>query len=138
MIENNAKRRIQGRGFVAITTILIILVVILLVGLGVSTLGISEMKMALQKTQSSQSYFLANLCAENALLELKRDEDYAGDATTTIENGNCQILPIERTGGEWTIKAVGIFHNQTKKLKIIVSQVNPSITISSWEEAYSF
>ena len=123
------------KGFIALITILLILGVVLIVGLGISQLSIGEAKMSLQKSQSSQAYYLANLCAEDALMKLKEDINYPGDETINIENGTCQILPIE---GTWTVKISANSQNQIKKMKIVVSQINPNMIIDSWQEVAEF
>ena len=61
------------RGFITITTVLIILGIVLLIGLSISQLSIGEAQMSLQKFQSSQSMYLANLCVEEALMKLKEN-----------------------------------------------------------------
>ena len=122
-------------GFIASITIFIVLAIALLLGLSFGLLAISETNMSLEKTQSSQAYFLANLCAEQALMKLKEDINYQGNETIVIEGGNCQILPIE---GKWTVKILSNFQNQTKKTKIIIVQINPKMIISSWLEVADF
>lgn len=123
------------RGFIALITVLIILGVVLLVGLGISQLSISEAQMSLQKSQSSQAFYLANLCAEDALMKLKNDSNYLGNETITIGEESCQILPIE---GQWTVKVSANFQSQIKKMKIVISQVNPAMVIDSWQEVPDF
>lgn len=91
--------------------------------------------MGLKKTQSSQAYFLANLCAEQALMKLKENISYPGNEIIEIEGGNCQILPVE---GSWTVKVSGNFQDQIKKIKIVVNQVNPEMIIESWQEVADF
>jgi nitrate/TMAO reductase-like tetraheme cytochrome c subunit len=144
MVENkNLKMRrvtisIQKKtdnGFIASITIFIVLAIALLLGLSFGLLAISETNMSLEKTQSSQAYFLANLCAEQALMKLKENINYSGSEIIDIEGGNCQILPIE---GNWVIKVLSNFQNQIKKTKIIIAQVNPKMIISSWQEVADF
>jgi hypothetical protein len=125
----------NNSGFIALVTILIIFAIALLIGVNLNLLAISEAKMGLKQIQSSQAYYLANLCAEEALMKLKENINYSGNETITIENGECQILPIE---GNWTIKVLSQFRNQIKKVKIVVEQVNPEIEISSWEQVPDF
>ena len=122
-------------GFIALITIFIILAILLLLGLSFGLLAISETNMSLEKTKSSQAYFLANLCAEQALMKLKEDINYQGPETINIENGSCQILQIE---GQWIIKTIGNMQNNIKKMRISVSQINPKIIISSWQEVADF
>ena len=91
--------------------------------------------MGLQKSQSSKAYYLANLCAEHALMDLKNDINYPGDETINLGEGSCQILPVE---GLWTIKVSAESDNQIKKMKIIINTINPQMIISSWEEVANF
>jgi len=123
------------RGFVALITVSIVFVIALIVGLSVSWLSINEVMMGFAKTKSSQAYYLANLCAEEALMKLKEDINYPGGEIIEIREGNCQILPIE---GSWIIKVLSSFQNQTKKIKIVVSQVNPKMVIESWQQVSEF
>jgi hypothetical protein len=105
------------------------------VGISFSLLSADESAMALENFQSSKSYFLANLCAEQALMKLKENTDYSGNETINIEDGSCQILPIE---GQWIVKTTGNFQNQMKKIRISISQVDPEVVIDSWQEVASF
>lgn len=123
------------KGFVALITALVVSAVVLVIGVGLGLGSINEMKMALQKSQSSEAYYLANLCAEEALMKLKEDSAYLGNENINMENGNCTILPIE---GNWIVKVLATASNQTKKMKLIISQINPEIIIDSWEEVADF
>lgn len=128
------KLEASAKGFIALITVLIILGVVLLIGLGISQLSMGEAQMSFQKSQSSQAYYLANLCAEEALMRLKENIGYPGETISDIENGSCVIL-VE---GNWTIKVSADFQNQTKKMKIVISQVNPEMIINSWQEVPDF
>jgi len=125
----------EQKGFIALTTVLLVLVITLVVGISVGLGSIIEMQASLQKNQSSASYYLANLCAEEALMKLKEDINYAGNEIINMVNGNCSILPVE---GQWTIKISADSANQIRKIKIVVGQVNPKMLISSWEEVADF
>lgn len=124
-----------NKGFIALIAVLIILAISLTIGLGANLLSINETKMALKKYHSLQAFSLAQLCAEEALMKLKEDENYPGDETFLIEGGSCQILPIE---GNWTLKVLSNFQNQTKKIKIVIEKVNPEMVIDSWEQVPDF
>ena len=98
-------------------------------------LSILDLKMELQKSQSAQSYYLANLCAEHSLMQLKENMSYNGNETIVLDEGVCRILPIE---GSWVIKISASSSQQVKKMKITASQITPKIIIDSWEEVAEF
>jgi type II secretory pathway component PulK len=123
------------KGFIALITVLIILAITLAVGISLSLGSISETRTGLQKTQSSTAYYLANLCTEEALMKLKENSNYAGNEIINMENGSCEILPIE---GNWIIKVLANSSGQVRKMKIVISQINPEMIINSWEEVAEF
>jgi type II secretory pathway component PulK len=121
-------------GFIALITVLIISAVVLLIGLGVGLASINEANMSLQENQSSQAYYLANLCSEWALMKLKETGSAYRGEIINIENGTCQIS-VE---SKWIVKVSANFSNQTKKMKIVVSKVHPEMIINSWQEVANF
>jgi len=135
IVQKNKSTKKNLGGFIALITVFIIISIALLISLGFGLLSIGEMDMGFKKSQSSQAYFFANLCAEQALMKLKEDINYQGNETINIENGSCQVLQIE---GQWIIKTIGNIQNDVKKIRIFVSQVNPKIIIDSWQEVADF
>ena len=125
----------KQNGLVALMAVLIILIIALVIGIGLSLRGIAGMKMSLQEVQSSESYYLASLCAEQALMKLKENRTYPGGEIVDAQDGQCLILPIE---GRWTIKVSATSSNQVKKMVILVEEINPRMIISSWEEVADF
>lgn len=125
----------KERGFIALITVLIISALALMVGIGLGLRAIDEMEMGSQRSRSSETYYLANLCAEDALMKLKENSSYSGDETINIGNGSCTILPVE---GNWTVKISASSDNQVKKMRLIISQIQPQMIIDSWEEVADF
>ena len=123
------------KGFIALITVLMVLLVALTVGLTISFLTINEAQMSLQKSQSFQAYYTANACAEMALVKLKKDKNYRGGETSNTGAGICYIFPIE---DNWIIKTMSYFSGQIKKIKIVVSQLKPEVVVESWEEVADF
>jgi len=123
------------QGFIALITVIIVAAITMVVGIGVSLLSISEANIGLGTHQSSQAYYMANLCAEHALMRLKEDVSYTGDETMNNEMGSCTIFPVE---GNWVIEVQGVSSNFVSKIRIVISQVDPSMVINSWEEVADF
>jgi hypothetical protein len=127
------------KGYIALISILIVSGMTLLIAISVSLSGISESDMGLLKNQSTKAFYLATLCAEDALVKLKNDLKYSGNETLTIGEGSCTILAI-KGGGNFNrvVKTTGTIYNQIRKIKVEISQVNPKMEISSWQEVTSF
>lgn len=136
LFKNKKKPKSQNqKGVIALITVLIVVAVSLSIGISINLLSINEAKMSLQKNQSSKSYYLSNLCAEQALMKLKENSNYSGNETINTEEGECTILPIE---GSWTIKLSATSSNQARKMKIVVGKINPKMIINTWQEVGDF
>jgi hypothetical protein len=123
------------KGLVALMGVMIISGILITVGLSAGYLNSSQLILDFQRVQSQKSYYAANLCAEYALMELKKNANYSGGQTLNLEEGTCQILQVE---GQWTLKVSADVSNQIRKIKIIISRINPLIVINSWQEVPDF
>ena len=133
----------QEMGYIALITVLIVLATVLVVSLGASFLGMSEGDMALMHNQSSASYFLANACAEEALLNLKNDASYQPSQpseTYVFDGGTCQIFyPISGSGNrQRVIEVSGDVDGKIRKLRVKVLELSPNTIIQSWQEVAEF
>ncbi len=127
------------RGYIALISILIISAVLLLIALSSGQLGTGWTKMMIQKIQAAKSGYLAQSCAEEALMKIAENPAYAGSETVNLNGKTCQILAIENLGGQGRrIKTVSNADNQTKRVKIEISQISPKITVSLWQEVSAF
>lgn len=121
------------KGFIALTAVLIILAISLMLGLTISRLSINEMIMGLNQTFSSKAYYLANLCLEEGLMRFK-ESGYQGEEVIELtEEGNCELI----VRGD-QVMALGNYQNQVKKIKVVIGERSPKITIRSWEEVGEF
>ncbi|MBI4101603.1 MAG: hypothetical protein HY443_01390 [Candidatus Nealsonbacteria bacterium] len=127
------------KGYIAIISTLIISAVLLLATLAGVNSGIVQSKMAFQKNQFSENYYLAQACAEEALMRLKENSAYSGSETINLDQNSCQILFVEKGKSQArTVKVSGSLYNLAKKMKIEVSRINPLMEIQSWEELADF
>lgn len=120
-------------------SLIIISVLVVLIASSANLLSISESVMGLQENQGWEVYYLANACAEEALMKLKNDLNYSGNETLGFDNGNCTIEPLEGIGSEnRIIKTSGTAYNQVRKIRIEINRVSPDTEIKSWQEVTSF
>ncbi len=78
---------------------------------------------------------LADLCAEQALEEIRENTAFTGANIIVVGNGQCDYL-VTDTGGETrTIDVNGVVGVMTRQMDITVTAIDPLITIGSWQEA---
>ena len=126
-------------GFIALISILIIGAIMLAISIGLSLRSIGETNMSLAEQESHRALALANLCAEQALMKLESTLDYAGGEPITIGSESCDILTISGSGNfNRTVKTQSAVSGYTKKVRVEVSQISPTMQITSWEEVGDF
>lgn len=125
------------KGFIALTSILIISAVGFLLVSSLAAFSISSSKITSSKEHSMDAVFIINGCVEDALLRI-RDENFLGTNNLLFEKGSCDYN-IVSTGAEGRVveieSEVGLVK---KRSKIIIDEINPKISISSWEEVVDY
>ncbi len=131
--------QLKSSGFIALISTLMIAGVVLAVGAAVMMLGLSATRTTSTFNQSAQARTLTDACAERALNRLQQDLSYAGGETYTIGNGSCQVVAVLGSGNtNRTIETKGTVGTVVRKVKVQVTQVNPTVQLSAWREVVSF
>ena len=124
------------KGYIAITSAIIITILILTVVVTTSSTGFFGRSNILNTLLKERGDALANACADTALLNLVFNEDYAGDETVTVASTTCVILPIETAGIQKTIKTSGFDGETETNIKVVLE--TEDFTIVSWDEVEGF
>jgi hypothetical protein len=125
-------------GYVALISVIILGAIGSLVAVSLLLLGLGSAKTSFAIEQSNMAKALANACAEQGLLRIKKDSGYTGTTIINFGNNSCSYF-IQNPGGQSrTIDAKGTVGSIDRKIKILISAITPSITISSWQEVADF
>ncbi|MBD3208670.1 MAG: hypothetical protein GF370_04440 [Candidatus Nealsonbacteria bacterium] len=127
------------KGYIALLSIIIVSSLLLLAVSYFNLASINEAKLGLKESHSEESFYLAQACAEEALMRLKEDLGYSGGEVLEFSKGECNILSLEGAGNEdRIIKTLGSVADITRRIRIVIGSVNPQTEIDSWEEVESF
>lgn len=141
MKKKNTRKVITGnkKAYIALISILIVGAVALSVAVSSAILSVGQGRNGLLAQNLTEAKGLSNACAEKALMDLKNDINYIGNETVSLGGGQCQIETIENLGGEARlVEVTGRVNQITKKIKISIGQINPSMTFNSWLEVDNF
>ncbi len=125
-------------GFVLLISVLIIGAVGLSVASTFLLLGVDATRTGLDFIQSKKARALADACAEEALEKIWESTAYSGSGNLTIGSETCMYTVIDLGGSNRQINASGVVSSATRKVKILINQINPSIGVSSWQEVADF
>jgi hypothetical protein len=126
-------------GYVALIAVLIIGAAVLNISLSSVIVSITNNMNGLSYQNLSQATSLSHACGEKALMDLKENESYAGNEIINLGNGTCEVLAIENLGDQSRIiKTIGRVNGATRKTRIEISSINPSMNIVAWQEVNDF
>ncbi|MBN1258338.1 hypothetical protein JXA05_01125 [Candidatus Peregrinibacteria bacterium] len=121
----------HNKGAVALVATVILAAVILTVSLGAVFMGISSRLNAYHLLVSERVFVKTEGCAEEALIRLHRDSEYAGE-TYEIDGVSC-AAEISGMGETRTIKVTGSEQHFQHDIEMAV-HLDPAFGILSWSE----
>jgi hypothetical protein len=124
-------------GYIALMTMIIIGAIILISALSITFISLSQKTIMIDQSQKISSYYLANACANYALIKLQDDAGYGGNETVNVGNYNCQVGQVLGSGNtNRTINTSSAVANHITSIQVVISQIKPKTLIASWQEIY--
>ncbi|TAK04688.1 hypothetical protein EPO33_01695 [Patescibacteria group bacterium] len=124
-------------GFSLIISVTIIGTVLMLVAISATRVLLQQLSTSVGLDDHIAAKYLAEGCAEQALLRLSEDAQYAGNETIIIDGLSCTIRPKELSGSNTVFTTEVEVNARLYRLRVELSSTNP-ITILSWERVASF
>lgn len=119
------------KGYIAITSILVILAVVLTVGTTVSLVSVNNIQASLTDQKGEEALAIVEGCAEDALLRLNNNNSIP--VSISLPEGNCNITNISNVGNDWTFTVSATILNYSKSLQISATRSN-SVQVTKWLE----
>jgi hypothetical protein len=107
--------------------------VALVVATSVGLLGIGELQIGLQQSQSRQGFVMAETCLEEGLIQLRDNAAYAGGNLTFGEE-TCTIEVINNGSGEYTLNVRADVKGQVRKIQADATRTEENLAVSDWQE----
>lgn len=126
----------MNKGYIAITSALIISILLMAVVFSVSSSGFFMRANTVGAVLKAEGRALADACISSALLRLAENRSYTGEETIALENGNCVILRIVKKDNDYEIKASSNLRGTITNLKIEAR--GSDLAILSRKEVASF
>jgi len=119
-------------GYIAFTTFLILSAVILMAGTTLALLSIFQAQQSLAREKGFSALYLAEGCADDALLLSFYSSSYAG-GTTTPPEGSCTTT-VSKVGNNWVITSTAtITGGYTRRVRVNILR-SGTIQVLSWKE----
>ena len=134
MAPQQLKNNKKSQGYITLIAVILVTAAGLVIATSLILLGVGSAKSSGTLEQSNLAKAGANACAESALQQIRNNTSYTGTNNISLPGGSCTYTVTAQSGENRTITASGTFGTATRKVKILISQINPTITVSSWLE----
>ena len=121
----------KQRGYIAITSMIVVTAVVVSVGLLATFSAIGNAQMALGGTQADGAKSLAQACMEDVLLKINKTSTVPSSVSTP--QGTCTITTDAQAGSNYTVSVTATKDNRTKKITTSVSRIT-NVAVTSWLE----
>ena len=129
----------SSHGYIALLTVLIVTTVLLMIGLSIGLGSVRNNQATLGQSDLFENRFTAEACAEQAIYNLKLDENYSGNEQINFGTSTCSIGAVSGSGpNNRTIPITSTLGGDTIRLQIVVGTTSPDTAVTSWEEVTSF
>jgi hypothetical protein len=135
-MKKNKEQLNNQQGYIILVSVLVISAIAVAITISLIFLGLGASRSSLAYQQSAQAKNLANACVNQALLEIA-ESDFTGSASLDFENGSCTYLVTNLGGINRDIRGEAVVNNVTRRVKVLIDQINP-VNITSWQEVVSF
>lgn len=125
----------KSAGFIAILTVILLLAFSLSLTVAVTYLSIGESQSAFALSRGEEALSFTEGCAEDALLQAKRNVNYTGGDYSYL-GGVCSVV-VTVNGTTWTVDVSGTKDTFTRSVQIIFEYVlgTPNtLVLTSWLE----
>lgn len=119
------------KGFIALSTVLVVGVVSIAIASSIALLSIGQGQSGFALTNGESTWSFIDGCAENALLKIWASPSYSG-GNITIPEGTCTVS-ISHVGTIYTLSVSTTATNYKRTVQITLVR-NATITITSWNE----
>jgi len=125
------------KGYMALTSVIIMFAILVALVLTLSLSGFFNRSNVLDVYSKERSLALAEGCAEETLLRLADDLNYAGGETIAISEGfNCEIMPVLLFGDYREVRTSAEVGEAITMILVRVDK--DDLTLVSWEELDEF
>ncbi|MFA6474700.1 MAG: hypothetical protein WCV88_00690 [Patescibacteria group bacterium] len=123
-----------SNGYTILVAVILISAVALIVATTLALTSINSLRDQRIDNAAVIAQATVNGCGELALLAIQQNTSFTGTVNTTV-NGNACTYIVTNTGGSTrTVTATATYNTVTRNITILVNQVTPNITFTSWLE----
>lgn len=119
------------KGYVALSSILVILAVTLAIGISTSLLSINDALSSVSGQKGNTSMDIIEGCVEDALIRL--NEDNSIPSSLVLPQGTCTVTINSQVGNNWDFTVSASINSYTRSVRVQAVR-STTVSITSWQE----
>ncbi len=120
------------KGFVAVTTVLVIVSVILAVSTSIALLSVGEAQSSLVLFKGEDNLTLIEGCVEDMMLKVRSNSSFAS-GTISRPEGTCTIT-VNAGNPNWDVTVTSQTTTYQRKIQVKFTKGSSGLTLTSWKE----
>lgn len=120
------------KGFVAITTVLILSAVVVAIAATVTLLSIGEAQSSLSLYKGENNLSFVESCVEDYLLKIRADSAFGGGNITHL--GETCTINIKTGNPGWDIVVSSLDSSYQRQIEVVFTRNPTGIILTSWKE----
>lgn len=121
----------MNKGYIAITSVLIIAAVSVVAGLVIALASISEGQTSLSSQRREEAINFIESCIEDSLYSINTKNIL--NSTDTIPTGTCSVVTNSHVGNVWTFTVSGTLNGFYKSIQVTATRTS-TIGSITWKE----
>jgi len=130
--------KINNSGFAVLIGVLIVGAFGVAVALYLVLSGLYSYQNSFLLEQSVRAKNLANACAESALNHIQLCSIISGQGSVVIDGNTCNYEIIVNPDQSRTVQSSATVGSVVRKVKVVVSQIDPHVIVDSWQDVADF
>lgn len=121
----------RQKGFVAISSIIVIAAIVTVIGITMSLVSINEAQVAFSGRKSKEILNIVEACIEDSLYRLNSTNTLP--SSVTLPQGTCSIITNAHVGDTWTFTTIATVSSYAKAVQVQATY-SDTISIGQWKE----
>ena len=128
------KKTKNQKGYIALSSILVISAVVLVIGISTSLLSVNDLLSSYSGERGDEAVDFAESCIEDVLLRLNEDNSIPESLVIpAFPGGSCTIATNSHVGNDWDITVAASLNSYTRNIRLTISR-DTTVTVNSWLE----
>lgn len=127
-----------SRGYITLISVLVVGAMGVAIATSLLLLGLGSSRTSFAIQQSNQAKALGNACAEEAMQQIRSSTAYTGSGNLSLGQGTCTYTVVNTGGSSRTVSSTGTVGTIVRKVKVLITAINPRIVVSTWQEVADF